>query len=323
MKNQRKTPPLITKLSKLLKRMPPSHIKTQEIQEELRNYKSGFIGEQSLDFFYRYLPKDRFHLLHGIRIEHENYYFQMDTLIFTPCFILNLEIKNWSGHIYFDDHFSQVIRTYEEKKQAFINPIEQVKRQNYHLSQLMIHHKFTTIPIEHLVLMTNPSVIIEASPTYKEAFNRVIKSPALQRKFQEYSQLHQEPIFSPKQTKKLIKLLSKLTTDYDPDVCERYNINKNELLKGVLCPNCEYSIMKKKGSWKCSICNFSSKTAHIEALKDYATLISNKISNHECMEFLNLESSNKANHLLRSLNLPYTGSTKSRQYHLEKLLQNK
>jgi hypothetical protein len=323
MKNQRKTPPIITSLSRLLKRLPLSHFNRQEIIEDLRNYTSGFNGEQSLDFFYRYLPKDQLQFLHGIRIEHDAYHFQMDTLIFTPTFILNLEIKNWSGHLYFDDRFSQVIRTLEGKQQSFTNPIEQVKRQNYHLSQVIMQHKFPPIPVEHLVLMTNPNVIIEASPSYKEAFERVIKSHTLQRKFQEYSQFHDEPLCTPKQLKKLIRLLSKLSSEYDPDVCDRYKISKNELLNGVLCPNCDHSVMTKKGSWWCPLCNFKSKNAHIEALKDYAILISTKITNHDCNQFLCLESRSKAGHLLRSLNLPFTGSTKSRKYDLAPLLKDK
>ncbi|MDR7074652.1 nuclease-related domain-containing protein [Fictibacillus barbaricus] len=311
-------------MSALANRLPLTHIKKQEILEDLRNFTSGFKGEQSLEFFYRYLPKDQFQLLHGIRIEYDDFHFQMDSLIVTPSFILNLEIKNWGGNIYFDDRFSQVIRTLDGKQQSFTNPIEQVKRQNYHLSQLLLQHKFRSIPVEHLVIMTNPNVIIEASSTYKEAYKSVIKSHVLQKKFQEFTHLYETPIFSSKQTKKFIKLLSKLHCEYNPDVCEKYQITKDELITGVLCPSCDHSVMNYvKGNWWCSICSFKSKTTHIYALKDYALLISSMITNQECRNFLLLDSRSKTNHLLYALNLPSTGSTKSRQYDLAPLIKEK
>lgn len=311
------------KISKLLRRIPQNHHKRKELQEQLRNHSSGFKGEQSLNFFYRYLPKNDLHLLRGIRILHDNYYFQMDTLIITPNFITFLEIKNIAGHLYFDDKFSQLIRTYEGKKEAFPNPIEQVKRQSYHLNEILLKQKLPIVPIESIIVMTHPNVIIEASTTYKEAFQKVIKSPSLQRKFQEFTQKNTKTILTQKQIKKLMKDLIKLSTSYDPDICELFQIDKNDLLTGVLCTLCDQSIMSYIwGSWHCPTCKSSSKTAHIEALQDYAYLISTKISNRECMQYLHLKSTYQTNHLLRTLRLPTSGSTKSRKYHLEPLLEN-
>ncbi|WP_197468174.1 nuclease-related domain-containing protein [Fictibacillus phosphorivorans] len=294
------------------------------MQEQLRNHSSGHKGEQSLNYFYRYLPKNDVNLLHGIRILHDNYYFQMDTLVITPNFITILEIKNLTGHLFFDDKFSQLIRTYDGKKEAFSNPIEQVKRQSYHLNEILVQQKYAfPIPIESLVVMTNPNVIIEASPTYKEAYEKVIKSPSLQQKFHEFLQKNQQTVLTHKQIKKLTKYLSKVSSSYDPDVCELFEINKSDLITGVLCPSCDQSIMTYVwGTWHCHYCNTSSKTAHIEALQDYAYLISTKISNREAMQYLHLNSSYQANHLFRSLKLPISGSTKSRIYHLEPLLEN-
>jgi hypothetical protein len=308
----------------LLRRIPQDHINKQELQDQLRNHSFGFKGEQSLDYFYRYLAKNDIYFLHSIRILQDDYFFQMDTLLITSNFLTILEIKYLAGHLYFEDRFSQLIRTYENKREAFLNPIEQVKRQSYHLSQILKMYKFDFIPIESLVVMTHPSAIIEACPTYKEAFEKVIKSHGLQQKFHDLSNKHTKSIFNQKQIKKLSKLLTKLSIPYDTDVCELFNINKNELLSGVLCPNCTYSVMKYKwGTWSCLMCQESSKTAHIEALQDYAYLISDKITNRECKQFLHLDSSDQTNHLLRSLNLPISGSTKSRVYHIDKLLHDK
>ncbi|MDM5317928.1 nuclease-related domain-containing protein [Fictibacillus sp. b24] len=321
-KNALKTPPIVTKLSKLIRRIPQNHIKQKLLQEQLRNYSSGHTGEKSLDYFYRYLPKTNMNLLHGIRILHDHYYFQMDTLILTPNFITILEIKNLAGHLYFDDKFSQLIRTYNGQKEAFSNPIEQVKRQSYHLKEILLQQKYSPIPIESLVVMTHPHAIIEASPTYKETYEKVIKSTSLQQKFHEFSQKHPQTIFLPKQIKKLSKFFIKVNSSFDPDICEFFQIDKKDLLTGVLCPLCDQSIMNyKRGTWHCLPCNYSSKTAHIKALQDYAYLFSTQISNRDCMKYLHLKTSDQTNHLLRSLKLPTTGSTKSRKYNLEPLLE--
>jgi hypothetical protein len=321
-KNERKTPIFIIKLSKLLRRVPQSHNRLHELQEKLRNHTSGFKGEQSLDYFYRYLPKD-VHLLHGMRILHDDYYFQMDTLLISPSFITILEVKYLAGSLFFENRFSQLIRTYNDKRDSFTNPIEQVNRQKYHLSKILEQNKFTAVPIETLVVITHPSAIIDASPTYKEALERVIKSSNLPQKFENLTRKHPTPVLAQKQIKKLIKLLSKISSLYDPDVCELFQIKKAELISGVLCITCTHSTLRYvRGTWYCPVCNTSSKTAHIEALEDYACLISTNITTKACKDFLKLSSNKQAYNILCSLKLPYTGNRKSRYYHLTPLLEN-
>lgn len=301
--------------------MPQSHHRLHELQEKLRNHTSGYKGEQSLDYFYRYLPSD-VHLLHGIRILHDDYYFQMDTLFITSSFLTIVEVKNLTGSLFFDSRFSQLIRTYDDKRDSFTNPIEQVKRQKYHLSQVLEQNKIPSVPIETLVVITHPSAIIDASPTYKEASEKVIKSSSLPQKFESLTRKHPTPLLTQKQIKKLIKLLSKTSSVYNPDVCELFQINKDDLIRGVLCKICIHSDMEyNRGTWYCSLCNSSSKTAHIEALEDYACLISINITTKECKDYLKLSSNKQAYNILCSLELPYTGNRKSRHYHLNPLLE--
>jgi Nuclease-related domain len=274
-----------------------------------------------LDYFYRYLPND-VHLLHGIRILHDDYYFQMDTLFITSSFLTIVEVKNLIGSLFFDNRFSQLIRTYDDKRDSFTNPIEQVNRQKYHLSKILEQIKMPSIPIETLVVITHPSAIIDASPTYKEASEIVIKSSSLPQKFESLTRKYPTPILTQKQIKKLIKLLIKTSSLYNPDVCELFQINKDDLIRGVLCQNCTPSLMQyKRGTWSCSICNSTSKIAHIEALEDYACLISIKITTKECRDYLKLSSNKQAYQILCSLKLPYTGNRKSRHYHLDPLLE--
>jgi hypothetical protein len=319
-----KPPIIIKKLEVLLKRSSPSHHKRLQITETLRRFKSGFNGEQSLRYFYRYLPKNGLHYLPSIRILHDEYYFQMDLLIITAHFLLILEIKNHAGHLYFDDKVKQMIRTLDGKRECYEDPVEQVKRQKYHLTKIMEQYKFPSIPIETLVVIANSSTIVEFSPTYKEALKTVIKSTQLQQKFAEFQQNHQNLILDKKNMKRLIKRLFTLHDDNNPDVCELFQIDKRELIQGVLCRQCDNpSIMQyKRGNWRCANCQHKSKTAHVEALQDYALLLSPTITNQECRNYLNLPSRNITMHILRTLQLPHSGSTKTRSYNLLPLLDS-
>jgi hypothetical protein len=320
-KNEHVKPRIIDKLEALLRRKPLNYLYDDEIREQLRNYRSGFKGEKSLDYFYRYLPTDDLYYLHGIRILHNRYYFQLDTLIITPRFLLILESKNIAGHLYFDDKYKQLIRTLNDKKEAFDNPIEQVKRQAYHLQEIIKQLKFPFIPIESLVVMTNPRAYIECSPTYKEALNKVIKSPLLSAKYNELSNKYTKEIVSLKEIKKLMKQLNKLHTPEDSDICIQFQIKKEHLQKGVFCPDCESVFLERRPrSWYCLNCKNHYQKAHISALTDYALLISDTITNKEFKDFLNLQSSSQAYHLLNAVGLPYSGSTRSRKYHLASLL---
>jgi Nuclease-related domain len=321
--NKHRTQPIIIyKLQSLLKRALLNDAKQDEIHRVLRKHISGYRGEQSLDYFYRYLPQNNLIFLHGLRILHEDYYFQIDTLMITPHFLLIIESKNIAGHLYFESAYDPMIRTLNDQQEAFDNPVEQVKRQSYHLMAILNDFKVPHLPIESLVVMTNPKAITEFSPAYKEARMKVIKSSGLVAKFEELSNKHRKEIILPRDSKKISKNLIKIHTPDNPDVCSKCKINPNHLLTGVFCPSCETEFLqRRRRTWYCASCKNNYNKAHEVALVDYALLISNNISNKSCKEFLNLTSTSQSYHLLQSLNLPFTGNRKSRIYHLDNLVK--
>ena len=50
------------------------------------------------------------------------YFFQIDFLIITLHYLLILEAKNYSGQIYFDDDFNQIIQTKNGEEKALPDP---------------------------------------------------------------------------------------------------------------------------------------------------------------------------------------------------------
>ncbi|MBM7660464.1 hypothetical protein JOC85_001236 [Bacillus mesophilus] len=124
---KRNYPIRIKKLEALLRRLPKSHMKRGDIEEELAKSYAGFRGEQSMNYHFDYLDKKKYTIIHDLRLFDQNHYFQMDTLILSTRFLLIVEIKNIIGTLIFDKSFQQLIRSYNGKEDAFHNPLIQAK----------------------------------------------------------------------------------------------------------------------------------------------------------------------------------------------------
>ncbi|MED2971018.1 nuclease-related domain-containing protein [Fictibacillus sp. B-59209] len=97
-------PLIIKKLEALLRRLPPNHPKRPIIEKELASRFKGYRGEQSLDFYLQEFPSKDHLILHDIRLPALNSQIQMDLLILTPYYLLNLEVKNFSGSLLLTKH---------------------------------------------------------------------------------------------------------------------------------------------------------------------------------------------------------------------------
>ncbi|MGA4721201.1 nuclease-related domain-containing protein [Fictibacillus nanhaiensis] len=301
--------------------MQSSHPERSKLEGNLAKYIAGHNGEKSLQYFYRYLPKQEANIIQNILIKHMEFFFQIDTLIITSKFLILLEIKNYTGDLFFDDKYGQLIRTSSKGREIFEDPIQQAKRQSFHLTQVLEQHKIPKIPIETLVVITNPRTFVDSSESYKNALKLVIKSPMLLSKYEEFNAQYKKDVLFMKERKKIKRLLMKLNEPYNPDILSYFGIDKSELITGVLCSKCNTQMNRINANWECAACFHTSKTAHIGALRDYALIISTDITNKECKDFLHLSTSMQAYYLLNSLSLPYTGtSRRTRTYHLDSLI---
>ncbi|WP_051291506.1 nuclease-related domain-containing protein [Fictibacillus gelatini] len=215
------------------------------------------------------------------------------------------------------DIFHQLIRITKECEESFPDPILQVKHQQHQFVNWLKDFKFPLVPVEGIVVLSNPNSIIKTTANWPEYFTTIIKSQTLLPKIETFKNQHNEEQLSNKELRKLEKLLIKHHTPLNLDVLSQYEILSSELLQGVSCPNCSALPMKRAyGTWICSICSFSSKDAHLAALQDYCLLIRSTITNQQFREFLKLPSSSIARKLLTSLNFPYDGAKKGRVYNL-------
>lgn len=319
-KKVRKIPIYMNRLETLINRLDDDPFK-QNLERELAKMAAGFRGEESLNYFLDMLPhKKDCHILHDLRILHESTYFQIDTLLINPAYCLIIEVKNISGTLFFDHIFQQLLRTTNGVEESFQDPISQVGRQKLQLENWLIKHKFPPVPVETLIVMTHSQSILKTNDITKRIPNKVIHSTQLLNRIQQLNRKYKNTLVS-KDMNKITKRLIKEHTPREIDIFERFQINKERITKGIQCSKClAFGMIKGHGTWKCPKCDFTSKDAHINALKDYCLLFNSSITNKQVRDFLKLSSTSIASKLLVSMNLPYTGNFKDRKYSLQSIL---
>ncbi|ENQ3080922.1 nuclease-related domain-containing protein [Bacillus multifaciens] len=318
---ERKMPIYLRQLEALFRRVPTDHPKRDAISETLAKHKAGYKGEQAIDYPLSFLPDKKYSILHDIRLFDHDHYFQIDTLILSTRFILLLEIKNITGTLLFDSEFNQLIRISEQKSEGFPDPILQITRQERQLQKWLHLYGFSTLPIESLVVISTPRTIIKTSSHEQDFSRKVIHSANLPHKIDDLERMHVEIL----SVQEIQDLTFQMITNHSPlhrNILEQYQIAKHELLKGVQCPECSYlPMVKTMKGWYCSNCNDISKSAHKDALQEYALLLGTTVTNKELKEFLHITSSSVIKRLIGAMNLPYKGEYKGRKYDLTSLIQ--
>lgn len=318
MKQKERTVPIVILiLEALQRRLLESHPARAQLKEELGRRYAGYRGEQILDYYTKYLPLQKHHFIfHDLRLPiSSEAFFQMDTLILTPYYLLIFEGKHMAGNLFFDP--KQLIRELNNVKESFPNPIVQVKNQQYFLKGLLEKYSFSSLPSEAFVVITNPKSIILPNPDYKEVLETVIRPQALRFGFELVEEKHPKPILSDNELVKISELLLRLHTPDEPDVLGQYGLNKSEMVPGIYCEECgQFSVKRLKRFWRCHICNQKADKAFIQSLIDYRLLIRTTITNREFREFFGVDSIHTASKLLNSLNLPTRGERRHRKYEL-------
>ncbi len=298
-KKERKKTLRIRKYEALLRRLPQSHPKREQIQQDYKKYLAGFRGELAVDYHLKYIGSS-FDIYQDVRLPINDSYFQIDTLLVSQQVIVILEVKNFAGTLHFDEELMQMIRTFEEKEEGYAHPIFQVKRNALLLKKRLSLDKFPDIPIEFLVVISNPSTIIK----FRKTSYHIIHAGALPDRLITLHQKYKYDYFEKKDLKRVSTLIQKKDIPDNPNLLQYYSIPKDEILKGVHCPACHsVSMTRNKGFWNCPLCKYRSKTAHIDTFEDYALLIDTTITNQECRCFFKIASRNISYKILKELDV--------------------
>lgn len=305
-------------LEAIVRRLPPLHPRKTEYEKKLYRKRAGFKGELILDYYMTQIQDEDFTILQDLRIPYNGTYFQIDTLLISPFFLLVIDAKNYAGTLEFQVDFNQLIRTLNDIVEVFADPIVQTKLQVDQLKKFLFTKRISPPPIEFLVALSNQNSLIKNPANDREVAKRVIRSSSISLKILPFQAMYRNPFLSQKEIKKLVTLLIKNHIPFVPDIASM-NLPLDEMKKGVQCIVCETIGMKwENRTWICNNCGCSSKTAHIAAVKDYFLLYGHAISNKQFREYLNIDSIHLAKRLLRDLNLHTSGSKKGRVYHPDK-----
>lgn len=304
-------------LEALYRRLPAHHHARQNVLSDLINERSGLKGEKEVDFALRFINKRQYLIMHNLRLEDEFGAFQLDTLILSTRFILILEVKNWYGTLTFGEN-GQVIRTDDNGvEEGFPNPVAQAQLQQHRLSLWLQARGIPPIPIHYLVVISFPSTIIKSYSADHSIPKSIIHTNQILFKIQELEKLYRKEPLNKDQILTLSKFMIQAHTQPRLEILGKYNVNKDELIKGVFCNNCSYaSMVRLNGKWHCEECKGTSVFAHLAAFNDYQLLISNYVSNREMRLFLKLDSAEITKKLLQKSNIMAIGKNRGRTYKL-------
>ncbi|GLB59799.1 nuclease-related domain-containing protein [Cytobacillus sp. NCCP-133] len=321
---KKRTLPLkILKNNALLLRLPPDNSNIPDIKTDLAKRMAGYRGEQSLDFHLSKLSEKDYYVFHGVRLTNGKYYFQIDSLILTASFALILEVKNYSGVLYFDPVCNQLIqRNAAGEEKGYANPIEQANQQMKELRK-WFNKRNINLPIEFLVLISKPSTIIKTEPSFARSLQKVKHVQFLNSEIQRFRQFYNER-FDTKELRRICRQITKEHQTENLDILACYKISFSEIKTGIVCPSC-YSLPMKRhfAMWYCPKCKTTDRDAHYQAVIDLF-LLNNDVpaSNQDFRDFFNLSSRSITVKLLHSLNIPHTGTNKGRRYHPPPNYQN-
>lgn len=184
-------------LQAIERRLKENHPSMPRIKELIAKYMKGYKGETSIDYPLSILPHHDYHILHSVSLQFQNQNFHIDTLLLSTNFITLLEVKNMGGTIYFDRKFNQLTQTYFGNVQYYQCPIIQVNNQERLLKQWMGQFELPAIAFTSLVVISNPSSMIQVEPGDRTTFQKVIHSHFLPTKMEQQQTISNQAIFPP------------------------------------------------------------------------------------------------------------------------------
>jgi hypothetical protein len=301
----------------LKKRIIPGHYRLPEIEKDLAKIKAGYKGELILRYYIKQLPNEKYYIFHDLQLTHNGVHFQIDTLLISRYYILIIEAKNIKGTVIFDNVFNQLIRINSDgTEDTFEDPRIQVKRLRKLLGGFLAENGLNFLPIDHLVFFSSTKTILKTNTNDYGSLEMVCKGRDLFNKIERLEKKYTHPRVNDEITLEMANFLLRNHSPMKIDILKEYSLTRMDLRTGVCCPKCLHIPMTyyKRRKWICPVCDYISKEAFIDGVRDYFLLINPTISNSECRNFLHIPTIDTAQKLLFQLNLPTSGTKKGRIY---------
>lgn len=289
----------------LLAHLPDGHPARPSIEDDFAIRHAGWRGEQTMAYYLDHLPDDPVRIFFDLQLPAAAHFFQMDALILFPSFALIIESKNFSGTIYFESTFNQMIRVIDNHQESFANPIVQAARHRDMLAEFLTARGLSRLPIECLVVISNSSTMIKASPDHHQMGHWVCHADQIESRVKKLNDQHQRRILSLSELRHLEKALLREHTDPSLNVLSTFHVPFEELVRGIQCPSCgKYNTERAYGTWICTDCAHVSRFAHVPMVLDYFLLNGSTMSNRQCRAFLKIKSRQLVTRLLNRMHIP-------------------
>lgn len=306
----------------LEKRLIQGHSIQTEIRKDVARRQAGYWGEQILSEYVKELPHDKYYIFHDLQLKNEGVYFQIDTLLLSIYFALIIESKNIKGNLTFDSVFKQLFReNLDGTIDVFDDPRVQAECHKILLQRFLAAKGINYLPIEHLVFFANSNSKLFTKTGDTSDFSKVCKGRSLFLKIDELEKNRLSKKMNDEKLEDLKNLILSSHTPKQVDILGEYKTTKADIRIGHRCPICDFiPLIMKNGKLFCSNCELYPENALQINIRDYSLLIGLTITNSEFRNFFQISSPDIAQKHLKSLKLPYTGTTRNRIYKLDGLI---
>ena len=293
----------------LLRRFTGSSEELYNFQTRIDRTTAGMAGEQRVyQDIEDCMSGEPFALLHGLQfINHNNIPHQIDLLLLTTRYILVIEVKNISGTLFYDKELRQFSRTlFDDKHEFFANPFDQLLRHHEYVYYLLKNANIK-VPVSSLIINSNTNATMDQSLRGEAIININSLRNTLNNLQHKYPQ-----IMAANGPERLKHFFESKNVFYE---ATRY-IPLTSIQSGVLCPTCDFKnlMVYDSRTWRCFSCKQNNRKALKLALRDYRILVGDTITNEKFRDWTGISNPYTASKILRNLNFPASGKTRSRIY---------
>lgn len=201
--------------------------------DDYSNHVAGFSGEKKADYTISFYPHKNSMIYQDLRLKNGPYAFQIDNLILSETFILIIENKHLAGELEYNSDSQQLVQKNGNSKKGYKSPIHQAATQKLHLLSWLQTFNFPLIPIETLVVLSNPATILENSQDDPSFFHKFIHLESLPAKLNELYGKYPQQVLDRNRLMQLNEFLLKSDTPQQPNLLTQYNIQEKHLINGI------------------------------------------------------------------------------------------
>lgn len=296
---------------RLKHRLPTDHKHYKKVHQKISAMEAGYYGEMRTDQSLREVQfPEEVCIIPGLHMKiHQNRYIQIDTLIITRSYFLIIEVKNMIGTINFRTSPNQIVRILNEEIIPLKCPIVQLERNQDGL-RIWRDRNNWNIPIYTALVFASDKAIIENAPPN----NNILFTKNLPLYIQKLNKI--PPNLSKDQFRRLTQnILQRNIRFVEKPLCEKFDINLNELKKGILCSLCGGQLIRlTERKWICSTCSKQDNDPIPRNIEDLFILIKPEITMKECEQLLQPKSRFMLNYTFKKMQLIKTERGNSTTY---------